>query len=253
MLSVEIDLSIFDPNTSIVFDFFVSLHELMMNIEQRSTMAWNCVEVLSNACRNSAARSVIIHTYQFLSPLSRLVGDHLAYEKKVRLLNLLQELTCGIKISWQIPNLQYLMSTLTSWVENSDEQIVAFSLGVLVNLCYKNFPAIYTLSRCVDIKKFMRTCMCLHGVKTEAHVCKFLIIMDYFNGQVTKEALLKMTKVTFHSTIEAFNVSDAILLRHTVEFFLDNLKESNNAAAIADYENYQSDVEALLTVGCTLF
>lgn len=191
-----------------------------MNIEQRSTMAWNCVEVLSDACRNSAARSVIIQTYQFLSPLSRLLGDHLPYEKKVRLLNLLQELTCGIKISWQIPNLQYLMSTLTGWVENGDEQIVAFSLGILVNLCYKNFPAFYTLSRCVDIKKFMRICMCLQGIKTEAHVCKFLIIMDYFNGQVTKEALLKMTQVTFRLTIEAFNVSDAILLRHTVEFFL---------------------------------
>ena len=72
-----------------------------------------------------------------------------------------QELTCGIKISWQIPHLPHLMSTLTRWISVGQEEIVTLSLGVLVNLCYKNLPAIYTLSRCVDIKEFMRTTMLL--------------------------------------------------------------------------------------------
>lgn len=51
------------------------------------------------------------------------------------------------------------MCTLTRWVESEEEEIVTLSLGVLVNLCYKNLPAVYTLSRCVDIKKFVRICM----------------------------------------------------------------------------------------------
>lgn len=48
---------------------------------------------------------------------------------------------------------------LTKWVEVKDDEIVCLSLGVLVNVCYKNLPAIYTLSRIVDIKKFLRFCL----------------------------------------------------------------------------------------------
>lgn len=80
-------------------------------------------------------------------------------EKKTRLLTLMQELSCGIKISWQIPHLQHLMSTLTRWINTEvdrNNDIVSLSLGVLVNLCYKNLPAVYTLTKCVDIKNFIR-------------------------------------------------------------------------------------------------
>lgn len=70
-----------------------------------------------------------------------------------------QDLSCGIKISWQIPHLPHLLKTLTKWVENQDQEIVCLSLGVLVNLCYKNLPAVYTLSKSVDIKKFLRFCL----------------------------------------------------------------------------------------------
>lgn len=163
-LSVTIDLSMFDPTTTVVSEFFVSLHELLTHLEPRSTIAWNCVEVLSNACRNPGTRNVLIHTYQFLSPLARLLGDQLTQEKKVKLLTLMQELTCGIKISWQIPHLPHLMTTLTKWVESKNEKVVTLSLGVLVNLCYKNLPAIYTLTRCVDMKKFVHSCMPLQVI-----------------------------------------------------------------------------------------
>lgn len=48
---------------------------------------------------------------------------------------------------------------LTKLVENKDTEIVCLALGVLVNVCYKNLPAIYTLSRIVDIKTFLRYCL----------------------------------------------------------------------------------------------
>lgn len=48
---------------------------------------------------------------------------------------------------------------LTKWVEDKDQEIVCLSLGVLVNVCYKNLPALYTLSRIVDLKKFLRYCL----------------------------------------------------------------------------------------------
>lgn len=160
LLSVTIDLSIFDPHSSVVSEFFVSLHELLTNLEPRSALAWCCVNVLSTCCKNSGARNALIHTYEFIPPLSRLLGDQLPVEKKVRLLTLMQELTCGIRISWQIPHMHHLMSTLTRWINTNvrrNDEVVSLSLGVLVNLCYKNLPAVYTLTKCVDIKSFLRT------------------------------------------------------------------------------------------------
>ncbi|XP_018319002.1 uncharacterized protein LOC108732610 isoform X2 [Agrilus planipennis] len=246
LLSVSVDLSIFDPHTSIASEFYVSLYELLSNVEPRSPLAWCSVNVLSLACKNPASRHALIHTYQFLPLLSRLVGDHLTTEKKIRLLALMQELTCGIKISWQIPHLSHLMATLTKWVEGQDEEIITLSLGILVNLCYKNLPAIYTLSRCVDIKKFVRMCVPLQGVKIEVHVCKLLIILEYMNGQVPKAAFLKLMEVTFKSLTEAYKARDPILLRHVVEFFLDVSQQGNHMDVILSYENFAIETEKLM-------
>lgn len=127
-------------------------------MEQRSPFAWNCVDVLANACRNPAARQALINTYQFIPSLSRLLSDQLPADKKIKLLRLMQDLTCGIKISWQIPHLPHLLVTLSEWIERSTEEIITLSLGILVNLCYKNLPAIYTLMGTVDVKKILQIC-----------------------------------------------------------------------------------------------
>ncbi|KAK4873864.1 hypothetical protein RN001_013224 [Aquatica leii] len=247
LISVTIDLSAFDPHTNVVAEFFVSLYELLSIIESGSLLAWCCVNVLSAACKNSAARMALINTYQFLPLLSRLLGNQLTTEKKVRLLTLMQELTCGIKISWQIPHLPHLMSTLTRWIEHAEEKIVTLSLAVLVNLCYKNLPAVYTLSRCVDIKKFVHLCIPLKGLKIEVHVCKLLIILDYMNGKVPEGAFLKLIGVTFKSLIEAFKARDSILLRHIVEFFLDMWDHNNHGGVLQNFDNYDSEIDNLIS------
>ncbi|XP_022915761.2 protein CIP2A homolog L [Onthophagus taurus] len=246
ILCVTIDLSIFDPHTSVACEFFVSLHELLTCLEARSPIAWCCVSVLNTCCRNYAARVALIETYHFLPPLSRLLGDHLSKEKKIRLLSLLQELTGGIKILWQIPHLVHLMSTLIKWIKSGLEDIMSLSLGVLVNLCYKNLPALYTLSRCVDIKEFIRYLMSLKGAKLEVHICKLLIICDNLNGKIPEESLLHLTSLTFKSTREAFIEKDIILLRHTVEFFLDIKIQSNQVNFLLSFEPYENELETLL-------
>lgn len=89
-LSVTIDISIFDPHSNLAAEFYVSLHELLKNVETISQIAWYCVDVLSNACRNPAARYALITTYQFIPSLSRLISDQLTLDKKIRLLKLMQ-------------------------------------------------------------------------------------------------------------------------------------------------------------------
>ncbi|KAL3273249.1 hypothetical protein HHI36_014703 [Cryptolaemus montrouzieri] len=245
-LSVTIDLSIFDPHTNIASEFFVSLYELMSRNEARSPFAWNCVDVLSNVCRNSAARLALIHTYQFLPSLARILGDQITKEKKLRLLKLMQDLTCGIKISWQIPHLPHLMTTLAKWVDSQEEEIVSLSLGVLVNLCYKNLPAIYTLTSNVDMKKLLRTCITIKGPVVEAHACKLLIICDYMNETGPLTNLKKLVTITFISMKKAFEDRDHILLRQLVEFYID-VKKQNKSGDEGDLSDiYENEVADLL-------
>nr|CAD7572231.1 unnamed protein product [Timema californicum] len=163
ILGVTSDLSIFDPGSSIAAEFYVSLHELMAGLESRSGLMWSAISTLHHACRNPSARVALIHTYKYTPILTKLLGSHLIQEKRLRVLQLLQELTYGIRISWQEAHLPQLITTLTQWIEGNEKDVIGLALGVLVNLCYKNLPAVYTLMRSVDSKQFLRTILKLQG------------------------------------------------------------------------------------------
>lgn len=73
VISVSLDLNVFDPGTSIAAEFYVSLYELMNSIGSRSTLVWSAVDVLQNVCRNVLARQSLIRTYKFTPILARLL------------------------------------------------------------------------------------------------------------------------------------------------------------------------------------
>lgn len=71
-----------------------------------------------------------------------------------------QDISYGIKISWQESYLSTLMKQLTDYImqpmmEPHHRTIGHKSLTVLVNMCYGNLPAIYALMRTVDTKDFV--------------------------------------------------------------------------------------------------
>ncbi|KAJ8916377.1 hypothetical protein NQ315_005075 [Exocentrus adspersus] len=246
--SMTIDVNIFDPDTPLGVKLYISLYDLFTKIEPQSQMSWYCVDMMTNACHNSSARQTLIHTCNFIPSLSRLLCDQLTCVKKKKLLKLIQDLSCGIKISWQIPHLPHLMVTLTKWVESQDDEIVCLSLGVLVNLCYKNVPAVYTLSKTVDVKRFLRLCLSLKGLIIEAHVCKLLMILDYMNlnMDIPEQILDSVIKQTFLSILEAFKINDAILLRQSVDFFLDVANRYGNCRILEVYKKYEELLTNLL-------
>ncbi|KOC58895.1 Protein CIP2A [Habropoda laboriosa] len=249
VISVSLDLSIFDPGTSIAAEFYVSLHELMNSLASRTTLIWSTVDVLQNACRNAAARQALIHTYKFAPILARLLEANLTSEKRIRVLKLLQELTYGIKISWQEAHLPYLVSTLTQWVTQSkEENIIALSLGVLVNLCYKNLPAVYTLMRTIDTKAFIRTLLKLQhcSVNTSVQCCKLLIILEHTNTNISEKYILDFAAVTFSSLITAMKQRDVLLLRHIIDFFDDVGQKEHSHSVLLSYSYYHRDVQNVL-------
>lgn len=243
--SVTIDVSTFDPENGLGAQFYVSLYNLFTNLDPHSQMAWDCVDVLSNACRNSSARQALIDTYQFVPPLSRLLNDQLSSSKRKKVLVLLQDLTCGIKLSWQVSHLPHLLKILTKWVESKDQDIVCLSLSVLVNLCFKNISVMYTLSRIVDIKNFLRFCLPLQGPLIEIHVCKLMIILNHLHDDIPKNTLLHLVPPTFNSMQESLAKNDAVMLRSVVDFFVDMIT-SENKEIFKAYEYYTEQIDDLI-------
>ncbi|XP_026666939.1 uncharacterized protein LOC108621991 [Ceratina calcarata] len=249
VISASLDLSIFDPGSSIAAEFYVSLHELMNSLGSRTTLIWSAVDVLQNACHNTAARHALIHTYKFAPILARLLEANLTSEKRIRVLKLLQELTYGIRISWQEAHLPYLILILTQWVTQSNEDsIIALSLGVLVNLCYKNLPAVYTLMRTIDTKAFVKTLLKLQhrSINTRVQCCKLLIILEQTNPNISEKYILEFAAATFDNLIAAMKQKDVLLLRHVIDFFNDVGQNEHSRSVLLTYTCYGRDVENVL-------
>lgn len=87
-------------------------------------------------------------------------------------------MTYGIKISWQEAHLPHLMSSLTKWVTGDELELVPLSLGVLVNLCYNNSAAVYTLMKSVNVKSFLKTLLKVQKSNTAS---KVQVSYYYFN------------------------------------------------------------------------
>ncbi|CAG9792758.1 unnamed protein product [Diatraea saccharalis] len=157
LIASSCDLSIFSPGRSEVCAFFSSLWRVMCDGRGPH---WAGVAVLSRASIEPSARHALTHTYKFMPILSRLLSDSISNDKKIKLLSVMQDISYGIKISWQESYLASLMKQLTEWItqpmtEPQHRTIGHKSLTVLVNVCYGNLPAIYALMRTVDTKDFV--------------------------------------------------------------------------------------------------
>lgn len=120
---------------------------------------------------------------------------------------------------------------------STEEDVVALSLGVLVNLCYKNLPAIYTLMRAVDSKAFVKTLLRVqrYNINTRVQCCKLFIVLEHIHREIPDKDILDFAYVTFSSLVTALKEKDVLLLRHTVDFFDDVRKNDHSRAILATY------------------
>ncbi|XP_001606107.2 uncharacterized protein LOC100122500 [Nasonia vitripennis] len=248
-ISASLDPSIFDPSSSISTTFYIGLYELMNSLGSKSSLIWSAVDVLQAACKNCSARNALIHTYKFAPILSRLLEANLTSEKRTRALKLLQELTYGIKISWQEAHLPHLITTLSKWAtESNEEEVISLSLGVLVNLCYKNLPAVYTLMRSVNTKTFLQNVVRARrqSVNIRVQCCKLLIILEHTNSDILDSYILDVAAITFTNIIPTLKNEDVLLLRHLVDFFDDIRHNEHYRTVLLTYPNYVKDVKIIL-------
>ncbi|CAG9858738.1 unnamed protein product [Phyllotreta striolata] len=242
-----IDVSVYNPDDVYCAQFYVSVYELFKTVDPQSNIAWNCVDILTNACRNSHARIRLVESYQFVPVISRMLTTELDSSNKKRVLVLLQHLTCGIKLSYEMSYLPYLFKILCQFIEDDDQNIVCLSLSIICNLCFKNISAVSTLTRITDIKELTKFCMRrLQGSSIQLQLCKLLIIINrLYDDSIPRKTLLNLVQPTCESILESLRKNDTINLKSTIDFFIDTLK-AENVEVFKEYTEYVKNIHALI-------
>nr|XP_026499862.1 uncharacterized protein LOC113403501 [Vanessa tameamea] len=252
LIASSCDLSIFSPGRSEVCAFFSSLWRVMCDGRGPH---WAGVAVLARASVEPSARHALTHTYKFMPILSRLLLDTISNEKKIKLLSVMQDISYGIKISWQESYLTSLMKQLTDWIlqpmsEPQHRTIGHKSLTVLVNVCYGNLPAIYALMRTVDTKDFVVHLISLKdGGYGGVEVCRLLLCLS--SGTRGSSAIRQSD---IHSylccTMRTFNKAivdrDATQLLHAYTFINDLCTDNNLRSYVLSYSHFNNSLQESL-------
>ncbi|XP_050552405.1 uncharacterized protein LOC118277064 [Spodoptera frugiperda] len=252
LIASSCDLSIFSPGRSEVCAFFSSLWRVMCDGRGPH---WAGVAVLARAAIEPSARHALTHTYKFMPILARLLSDSISNDKKIKLLTVMQEISYGIKISWQESYLSSLMKQLTEWITQpmTEPQLRTIghkSLTVLVNVCYGNLPAIYALMRTVDTKDFVVHLISLkEGGYGGVEVCRLLLCLSgatrgaASTRQPDVHSYLCCTMRTFN---KAVSEGDATQLLHAYTFVNDLCSDSNLRSYVLTYPHFVSALEEAL-------
>ncbi|CAH2097776.1 unnamed protein product [Euphydryas editha] len=252
LIASSCDLSIFSPGRSEVCAFFSSLWRVMRDGRGPH---WAGIAVLARASVEPSARHALTHTYKFMPILSQLLSDTISNDKKIKLLSVMQDISYGIKISWQESYLTGLMKQLTDWIlqpmtEPQHRTIGHKSLTVLVNVCYGNLPAIYALMRTVDTKDFVVHLISLKdGGYGGVEVCRLLLCLS---SGTRGSAAIRQPDI--HSylccTMRTFNKAimerDATQLLHAYTFINDLYTDNNLRSFVLTYSHFSSALQESL-------
>ncbi|KAL4716424.1 hypothetical protein ACJJTC_015852 [Scirpophaga incertulas] len=244
LIASSCDLSIFSPGRSEVCAFFSSLWRVMSDGRGPH---WSGVAVLSRAVIEPSARYALTHTYKFLPILSRLLTSTISNEKQIKLLSVMQEISYGIKISWQESYLPSLMKQLCDWITRSvpDIQLPTIgykSLTVLVNLCYGNLPAIYALLRTVDTRDFV---VHLVNLKDNGYVgvevCRLLLCLSRATrgaAAARQHDIYGYLDCTMRTFLKAILLKDSSKLLHAHKFLNDLCADHNLRGFVLTYPQF---------------
>ncbi|XP_075152771.1 uncharacterized protein LOC142226572 [Haematobia irritans] len=245
LLSTAIQPHYFAPGNLEISKFFIDLHATMGNLATESDALWACVGLLQHCSKNLEARKAIVDEYRFIPILTFLLKRTQPGDKRQRVLTLLQELTFGIKITWEEPYIVVLLEQLVEIVyqssEEGEELHGQLALSILINLCYKNFVVLFLFLRSVNISSFSRRIQ-NYGMLAN----KMLIILSEDIHSPDQKELHLFLRSCFASVYECIKTWNVPHLRHIVEFLKDSKAHSGLHHAMLSYQFYFEDIEKIL-------
>ncbi|XP_034473673.1 uncharacterized protein LOC117781058 [Drosophila innubila] len=231
--------------------FFVELHALMSTLDADGDALWACVSLLQHCSRNLDARLDIVQKYCFVPLLSNLLKRTTRPERVQRLLLLLQDLSYGIRISWEEPYLVVLLEHLVDLVHSVEEcdanstdvdsSHARLALSILINLCYKNFVVLFLFLRSVNISHFSRR---IQNYGLLAY--KMLIILTEDVHALEQRELHTFLRTAFAGIEDCLKQWHVPQLRHIVDILLDAQCHTGLHRAMLSHTHFCEDIERLL-------
>ncbi|XP_039283433.1 uncharacterized protein LOC111058743 isoform X2 [Nilaparvata lugens] len=211
---------------------------------------WSAVETLQEAIKNPAAQHALIHTFKFVPVLTELLKNCTNDDRRVQVLRLMQDCTFGVKIQWQEAYLRTLISLLVEWITclGRNNDLVSLSLGVLVNLCCNNPPAIYTLKCSIELKDLVQAVLALprnnFDIRVQAY--RLLSILDKIEGELPDDEILSSIKWTFKRLQETFQSRSSYTMKQIVDYFTDIQSNTNFRKVLQTYQSFKQDIDTLI-------
>lgn len=247
LLSTAIHPQHFAPGSLEISKFFIDLHAVIGSLPIDSDALWTCMNILQHCSKNLEARKAIVDEYRYIPLLTYILKRVQPGDRRQRLLTLLQELTFGIKITWEEPYIVVLLEQLVEIVyqatDENEEMDAELSLSILINLCYKNFVVLFLFLRSVNISSFSRRIQ-NYGMLAN----KMLIILSEDIHSPDKKELHSFLRSSFTAVDDCIKNWNVPHLRHIVEFLQDSKAHSGLHQAMLCYEHYCEDIEKLLDV-----
>lgn len=251
LLSTAIQPQYFAPKSLEISKFFIDLHMVMGTLSNDSDALWSCVAVLQHCSRNLEAHKAIAEEYGFLPLLTFILKNTQTSDKLQRVLLLIQDLSFGIRISWEEPYLVVLLGQLVQIVyqasEKGEDVQAQLALSILINICYKNFVVLFLFLRSVNISNFSK-CIKNYGMLA-SKMCIILSDDICVPDQNELHLFLRSSFKTIGECIKSWNVPH---LRHIVDFLKDSKAHSGLQQAMLSYKNYCEDIEKLLDVSINI-
>ena len=156
-ISISLDLSIFSPLNSEASKLYLSLYHLLNDPELNNTnLILSIVAVLRRAAEHLAARDALVHKYRLCVVLSKHVSKISNLDHFKNFMTLLAALTSGIVLNWHDLFVNDLIPFLIGKLRlNNCTELHQIYLIILINLCYRNTPAIYALCNTVKMDELM--------------------------------------------------------------------------------------------------
>lgn len=239
---------VFNSKDTFRHEFCINLYELMNSINDDSDIMWAAVNLLQSIVKQGLFQNTILNNNEFTLILTKLLKDELSFDKKIKILKLLQELTYRTKIQWQEGHSSELINLLVKWISTEDKDLISLSLGVLVNVCCKNKFAMFTLVKCTHSKSFMRLLLKLQSddIFIKVQVYKLLLVLEQVSGQIPDVDVNNLIDVTFAVLEEGLKLKNVFVLRHAVDFFIDISEHSRWKNSVLEYDGYKTNLIKIL-------
>ncbi|KAL1400892.1 hypothetical protein pipiens_007064 [Culex pipiens pipiens] len=206
------DVSVYSTNV-----FFVNLHKLMGTGTKKMALMWSAVSVLEAASKWEETRLALVRDFHYLPPLTNMLLEIHSGEQQQRLLALIELLTHGAQLESHEPFVEALILRLLALMEQGHghkdkTELVTLALSILVNLCYRNLPMTYLLTKNISVSAF-----CGKIKELGLVACKMYIILERndFMKEMDLQYLLKMSFKEVRTVLASKN---SFILRHVVDY-----------------------------------